>query len=92
MVAEFVRTSEKFKHTKKVIPKFIYFFICKVQGVLKTDQGAGVSAHAFFSAHEKKKQHHTYIGTITNYWQLILMRDNCHANNFPLQKNARSIS
>ncbi len=35
-------------------------------GIVCPDQGADVSAHAFFSAHEAKKQHHTYIDTITN--------------------------
>lgn len=38
----------------------------KVQGVLKTEQRADVSAQAFFSAHEAKEQQHAYIGRIVN--------------------------
>ncbi len=62
-VAEIVRTLEKSNQTKKCLSKIYFLFsICKsekVQSVLKTDQKADVSAHAFFSAHEAKKQQHT---------------------------------
>ncbi len=53
-VAEFGHTLQKFKRTKKNIFYFPYakVKVTKVQSVLKTDQRADVSAHAFFSAHE----------------------------------------
>ncbi len=60
-----LHTAKKDQKMSNKIP-IIYFSYAKVQSVLKTDQGADVSAHAFFSAHEAKKQHHTYIDTITN--------------------------
>ncbi len=48
--------TEKFKQTKKGLPKITFFIFHmqkwkKVQSVLKTDQRADVSAHAFFSTH-----------------------------------------
>ncbi len=58
-VAEIVRTLEKSNQTKKCL---FLFSICKsekvtkVQSVLKTDQRADVSAHAFYSAHECEPQ------------------------------------
>ncbi len=43
------------RSTKNPIIYFSYAKVTKVQSVLKTDQRAYVSAHAFFSAHEAKK-------------------------------------
>ncbi len=60
-VAEIVRTLEKSNQTKKCLSKIQFFIfhsdkVTKVQSVLKTDQRADVSAHAFYSAHECEPQ------------------------------------
>ncbi len=50
----------------------------KVQSVLKTDQRTDASAHAFFSAHEAKKQQHLYrhngklLTADINQWGIIV--------------------
>ncbi len=55
-VADIDRILEKTIRPKKVYQKYPLFCICngenltRVQNVLKTDQGADVSAHDFFSA------------------------------------------
>ncbi len=59
----------------------------------QTDQRAEISAHAFFSAHEAKKQHHTYIDTIANCWQLILINEGwLSCQQFPFTKNMQDPS
>ncbi len=65
-VTEFIHTLREKKNrpkrsTKNCIIYLSYAKVIKGQSVLKTDQRADVSAHAFFSAHEAKKNNTTLI-------------------------------